>query len=1144
MSTSVGALRLSLAWIAGGGPLALLLVLLLAACGSGTIIPRQVLSTTCRPVGGPRATTVNIASPDAGLLRIKIAERGVSVIVSLDDDLASAAASPVERAGTIVLVTPTTPGGSHSVHVLADDSPDITAEFCVDAYLISASDPVRAAAEESFAAAGRAVRAKSWEGAFGQYLDAARRFDRLHLTDLSAAARQAMAELAYLRLDRKRDGLALVSEARAEYGPQVDPIFAGLLLGLQAKILLDTPGIDPHIVAPQVRELLAAARRYDRASRFGVRELPRLDIMTGFIPYILDAPDAAARALETFTGAAQTCRAMRDWDCYAIASQNLATLAYEGKNYATAMSEFGDVLRLLPSGLDPKLSADIWDNYGLVQGLLGLFTSSERSHAIAMREYAGLGDCAGVRRSLAHSGDVMVQIGTIGDAESNLQQAVSLDCHDLVAIAAGKAVSDRGQPLPASAVAMRANLNESLAPQGGPCTQPLDPDTLTTDNKLIVFDSLLSLEDAMSLQGEPALAKRCLDAAGHYAATARTQMRLANARGDAFLESQDADAARKAFEQSMQIADDAKISPGYEYRGVARLGLVRSSLLAGNLAGAVLAGLQTLQASVSRGDIDQTVTSLRLLAAGYRESGQLGEAAHTLQTAADLVEAIPIDDLDGEKRATYLATQYNVFAELTDLYASQADKDPAMASLAFATSERGRARSLRYAVTQARADATGNSSVVGPAPATRYQHLLQEVVSLTTPGRGLLSQALIEDLDQAALRERSPATALDERQLRLALSQLHAVLLEYAVGAHDMFAFMVDDRGLEVVRLGDRRKISVAASELQDRLRDAETPEREVGAAAARLAALVLWPVSDRLVGKRILVVPDDGLHTVPFNVLPWSGKTADSLVLQHAEVSIVPSALFLTNIHAMNPQRTSAPRIELIGDPVFRVSDWHRECSDVAARPVDGHAIRAISDWTESLPRLPGSRSEVQMIARLAQQSRPGSHIESFLGCAAVPTALRQAATGRVDLLHIATHARVDSQRPRLSALALTPERGTDALFSAFGLLDILGLKLNSSLVVLSACETSRGRLLPGEGVLGPAQAFLQAGAATVLASYWRIDDQSTSRFMQQFYRYLLTEHLPASTALRRAQLDQATSSPVHDWAAFSLYGWPDSAL
>jgi CHAT domain-containing protein len=97
---------------------------------------------------------------------------------------------------------------------------------------------------------------------------------------------------------------------------------------------------------------------------------------------------------------------------------------------------------------------------------------------------------------------------------------------------------------------------------------------------------------------------------------------------------------------------------------------------------------------------------------------------------------------------------------------------------------------------------------------------------------------------------------------------------------------------------------------------------------------------------------------------------------------------------------------------------------------------------------------------------------------------------------------------------------------------------------VVLSACDTSRGRLLPGEGVLGLAQAFLQAGASSVVASFWRVEDNATAAFMKRFYEHLISDRLTASAALRRAQLDQASTDGTYSWAAFSLYGSPDTAL
>jgi len=1087
---------------------ALLPSLLLTGCGSGTPT-RAALAQTCMQVGGARESTVSVRAPDDGTLHVRIQEHGISLSASLDGDAESAGESPVERLGTLELVTRTKRGDAHSIIVKAIDSPDITGEFCVRADLIAPSDRARTSAATAFANAGRATRAHDWNTAFDQYLAAARQFDQLRLRHSSGAARQAMAEIAYLRFDNKRDSYALATEALANYGDDAEPFTKGALIGLQSKALFEMPGLDIGEIAPRMRHLLAAARKFLRSTPFGSRELPRLQIMAGFLEYRLEARGPARAA---FSDSAQNCRQMRDWDCYALANQDLAALAYENKNYTTALFAFGDALKQLPPELDPKLAADIWANYGSMQGRVGLFSSSQRSYATAMRVYGQLGDCQGVRRSLQHSGNLMVQLGSLTDAKNDLQEAVSLDCTDLLAKAA--------RPSPTATTTAW-------------CVRLLDPAGLATENKLIMLNSLVSMGHALQLEGDSARAMHCLDAAIPYAAPGRPQMRLANARGEVLLENNEAAEARSSFERALQIADEARMPAGHEYRGYAQLGIAKSVLLAGDSNAAVRDGLDAAEAGVKRGDIDQTVTALRVIAAGYRGMKQPDQAARTLQTAVDLIETVPIDELDGEKRATYLATQYSVFSELTDLYASS-DADTGL--LAFATSERGRARSLRYAASQSRGDTPMDPTTL---PEARYQRMLQHVVELADSKTNLL-----DALSQEAVHERKTEDPFDQQLLTRTLTQLKATLVEYSAGPRDMFAFVVNEGGLHVVRLGNRQAISTAAAELHDRLLDPESPRSEVRSAAQQLAKLVLWPLTAHLSAKRLIFVPDEGLHTIPFNILPWSQSPSDQLVLQHAEVSIVPSALFLTRLEANIPLRVSAPRVELLGDPVFRISDWHTECADALGTQKTARTTRAASDWTESLPRLPGSRAEVQMIARLTQQSRPSSHVEMLLGCQAVPSALRRAASGRVDLLHIATHARVDSQRPRLSSLALTPENKDDSRSGTFGLLDILGLKLSTNLVVLSACETSRGRLLPGEGVLGPAQAFLQAGAGAVIASYWRVDDLSTSAFMQRFYKYLLSERLPAATALRRAQLEDAESSGTHDWAAFALYGWPDSSI
>ena len=1110
-----------------------------------SVLPRECLALdSAHPVRLP------LAAPTDGVLRVMVEERGISTVSDLHDGKmstvaptagapADSSASPVERFGTVVLTRDVHGGDQSVVEVHVEDSHDISGRVCVAADLIASSDLERINAERDLDAGGRASHATDWTTAFSRYLSAAREFDALGLWQSAAIARHAMAELAYLRFDRKRDAYALASEALADYGASGEPVLIGALAELEAKALMDMPGNDSAAVAPLVRRWLAVARRYEGSDPYGARELPRVDILKGFLEYLLNR-DASR---DSFTAAARSCRELHDWDCYAMASNNLAALAEQGKDYSAALSEYADALRLLPVELDPKLVATIWNNMGRLQGAVGLFSASERSHTAAMQTYARLGDCQGVRRSLVRAGYLLVHVGNLADGESDLARAASFECPSLLASARAPAAEKTANSSLELDGARRDSGEKGSATLEHPCAQSLDPASLTRESRLIVFNSLLALGNEALLEGNSAEVWRCLDAAQQYKTDSRNQVRLANARGGAFLQRNDPKDARAAFAGGIQISDEAGLPTVDEVRRSAQLGIVKSMLLAGDAAGSLAGAFQALALSTARGDIDNTITSLRLIAAGLRGSGQPEKAVHVLQVAVELIEAVPIDQLDGEQRATFLASQHTVFAELTDLFAAQGSANDSSAWLAFEASERGRARSLRYALTQQTRDAAAPTAA---PPTAKYQHLMSDFVAISSSTtNNQPPDALLDAIERLARSEGGGQSGFDRVRLGRTIKQLGATLVEYASGSTEMLAFVITEDHVRIVHLGDSREIARVTAELRDRLRDTEAPASEVREAARAVARLVLWPITPYLRDNRAVVVPDDALNTVPLAVLPWADAPNDELLLQHAETSVIPSALFLMQVHAGASGHSEMPRLELIGDPVFRIADWRRECTEIDTTQTASRSVnRTLSAWTESLPRLPGTRSEVNGIARLAHESRPGSRVETLVGCAAVPSALRRAAGTDVDLLHIATHARIDAQRPRLSALALTPESPQDGPASTFGLLDILGLKLNSKLVVLSACETSRGRLLPGEGVLGPAQAFLQAGSAAVLASYWRVDDQVTSAFMQRFYKYLLVDRLSASAALRKTQLESAAAGKSYEWAAFSLYGWPDSSI
>ena len=105
--------------------------------------------------------------------------------------------------------------------------------------------------------------------------------------------------------------------------------------------------------------------------------------------------------------------------------------------------------------------------------------------------------------------------------------------------------------------------------------------------------------------------------------------------------------------------------------------------------------------------------------------------------------------------------------------------------------------------------------------------------------------------------------------------------------------------------------------------------------------------------------------------------------------------------------------------------------------------------------------------------------------------------------VLHFATHGLVSQRSPSSSALALAsaPADRRAGLLTAR---DIHRLRIPSDLVVLSACRTARGRVLAGEGVQSLARAFLHAGARSVVASLWNVNDEGTASLMESFYRGL----------------------------------------
>lgn len=187
------------------------------------------------------------------------------------------------------------------------------------------------------------------------------------------------------------------------------------------------------------------------------------------------------------------------------------------------------------------------------------------------------------------------------------------------------------------------------------------------------------------------------------------------------------------------------------------------------------------------------------------------------------------------------------------------------------------------------------------------------------------------------------------------------------------------------------------------------------------------------------------------------------------------------------------------------------------------------IGETPQQLTPLPGAEREAKAIAKLFKT-------QPLIGNQATETKVTQRLP-QARLIHLATHGLFDNVQGLNSGIALTPDsqnENGDGLLTAG---EILDLQLNAELVVLSACDTGRGRI-SGDGVIGLSRSLISAGVPSVLVSLWSVPDAPTAELMTEFHQNL-QNNPDKATALREAMLKIMKKHPnPRDWAAFTLIG------
>ncbi len=531
------------------------------------------------------------------------------------------------------------------------------------------------------------------------------------------------------------------------------------------------------------------------------------------------------------------------------------------------------------------------------------------------------------------------------------------------------------------------------------------------------------------------------------------------------------------------------------------------------------------------------------LAKNARRRNALHEARVWIGEALEIVEAIRDESRNSDLRSSFLDRKveyYELAIDLAlDLHA--ADPQAGHSAEAFRLLESARARGFLESLSRFRPE------IEAPPEVAALRHAIHraKVESLTLEGKSAaeverLETALFELLEQLHLR--NPRRGFDEPVILSAgevrqLLDSETVLLEYYLGEDRSAVWAITESRVVWRPLPSRAKIESLARELYEALRGGAHRIRswKLDRLSSELSALILQPVADLLDRPRLAVVPDGALRYIPFAALPHPrgqaviGSSVEPLLLTH-QVTSIPSASVLAALRTRVESRApNSGLMALVAAPVVHPGD-ERLAAEASASTAGARAVRGTAP-------LPYAAEEAAAILAMTA----GENVESAIGFAATRDFVFSDALQDVRIVHFATHGHLDDAHGELSGLMLSQfdeaGRRTDGYLWAY---ETYSLSLAADLVVLSACDTALGESIRGEGLVGLTRGFLYAGAARVLVSKWSVNDKSTARLMEAFYRGLLREHLGPAEALRQAQIELKSSgfaAPFY-WAAFGIEG------
>lgn len=536
--------------------------------------------------------------------------------------------------------------------------------------------------------------------------------------------------------------------------------------------------------------------------------------------------------------------------------------------------------------------------------------------------------------------------------------------------------------------------------------------------------------------------------------------------------------------------------------------------------------------------------ALSTLGRAHRAMGQPLLARRDFDESIATIESLRSQVAGGEReQQRSFERMVGPYYRMVELLGAQGDAEGALSY-----AERGKARVLLDVLRSGKTDVTKEMTA---EEQTEEQRLKAAMVSLNTQAsreaaRSTPNQTQLADLKRRLEKARLDNEAFDTRlyaahpnlkirrgdtkplSLEAARTMVDSrtALLEYVITEETTLLFAITS-GRDgaarnrpqkpVVRLYDLKTKSADLAKLVETLRNRiANNDIEVTAPAGELYNLLIRPAQSQLQGKtRIIIVPDGILWDAPFQALRSNdGK----YVVQTAAVSYAPSLTVLSEIVGSHEPKPGATLLAM-GNP------------KLAGQTVSRSKNALMSASFEPLP-------EAERMVRGLAQIYGAESSKVFIGADAREDVLK-AESKNYGILQLATHGVINNASPMYShvVLARTEDSKEDGLLEAW---EIMQMDLKADLAILSACDTARGRIGAGEGVIGLSWALFVAGCPTTVVSQWKVESSSTTELMLEFHRRLRTG-AGKSEALRQAALklltDKRYSHPFY-WAGFIVVG------